>query len=211
MLALHELLLFAMAAFALVITPGPNMLYLISRSISQGRKAGLISLVGVLCGFIFHTFAVSLGLTAIFMAVPTAYYVLKMIGVTYLLYLAWQAVKPSGRSAFDTAHNLPKDSKVKLFQMGFLTNVLNPKAVVFYFSFFPQFMKPEYGSFLQQGIILGLTQMSISFTVNALIVLTAAQVSVWFSQRPAWVKAQRYIAGGILAGLAVKMAVDSGK
>jgi threonine/homoserine/homoserine lactone efflux protein len=211
MLPLHELLIFATAAFGLVITPGPNMLYLISRSISQGRGAGLVSLLGVLSGFIFHTLAVSLGLTAIFMAVPTAYYALKVIGVTYLLYLAWQAVKPNGRSAFETNLNLPKDSNWKLFQMGFLTNVLNPKAVVFYFSFFPQFMKPEYGALFKQGVMLGLTQMSISFTVNALIVLTAAQVSVWFAQRPTWVKAQRYITGSILAGLAVKMALDKGR
>jgi threonine/homoserine/homoserine lactone efflux protein len=200
MLPLHELLIFATAAFGLVITPGPNMLYLISRSISQGRGAGLVSLLGVLSGFIFHTLAVSLGLTAIFMAVPTAYYALKVIGV-----------KPNGRSAFETNLNLPKDSNWKLFQMGFLTNVLNPKAVVFYFSFFPQFMKPEYGALFKQGVMLGLTQMSISFTVNALIVLTAAQVSVWFAQRPTWVKAQRYITGSILAGLAVKMALDKGR
>src|SRR5947208_517672 len=90
----HERPLFAAAAFGMVLSPGPNMVYLISRSISQGRRAGCISLLGVVTGFLFHIVAAAAGLTAIFLAVPLAYTLLKYAGAAYLLWLAWQAVRP---------------------------------------------------------------------------------------------------------------------
>ncbi|MBC7902172.1 MAG: LysE family translocator, partial [Gemmatimonadaceae bacterium] len=176
MIPFNELLLFALAAFVLVISPGPNMIYLISRSITQGKSAGLISLAGVICGFLFHILLVSFGLTALLFAVPLAYTVLKTLGVLYLLYLAYQAVKPNSRGIFETDKNLSKDPPRKLFLIGFLTNVLNPKVAVFYLSFFPQFIKLEYGSVLAQSMQLGITQVCISFTVNLLIVLSAARL-----------------------------------
>ena len=129
MIPFNELLLFALAALVLVISPGPNMIYLISRSITQGRKAGLISLAGVVCGFLFHIILVSFGLTAILFAVPYAYTVLKTMGVVYLLYLAWQAIKPGSKGVFETKKDLPDDKPAKLFRMGFFTNMLNPKVV----------------------------------------------------------------------------------
>lgn len=211
MIPVKELLFFALAAFGLVISPGPNMIYLISRSITQGRKAGLISLIGVICGFLFHIVMVSVGLTAVLMAVPMAYSILKTLGVIYLLYLAFQAVKPNGKGMFETRSDLKEDNAVKLFSMVFFTNVLNPKVAVFYLSFFPQFIKPEYGSILSQSLQLGLTQISVSFTVNAIIVLSAVKTSAWFAQNPAWVKVQKWFMAGILAGLALKMAVSKSK
>src|SRR5262245_63603881 len=96
-----DLLLFAGAALLMGLTPGPNMIYLLSRSICQGRKAGVISLFGVATGFLVHMFAAALGLTALFMAIPLAYEVLKWAGAIYLLYLAWQSVKPGARSPFE--------------------------------------------------------------------------------------------------------------
>src|SRR5688500_5088672 len=124
MLPIQDLLLFALAAFVLVISPGPNMIYLISRSITQGRKAGLISLAGVICGFLFHIVLVSFGLTAILFAVPFAFAILKTLGVGYLFYLAWQAVKPNGKTIFEARKDLTDDKPGKLFRIGFFTNVL---------------------------------------------------------------------------------------
>lgn len=211
MIPVKDLLFFALAAFGLVISPGPNMIYLISRSITQGRKAGLISLTGVICGFLFHIVMVSAGLTAVLLAVPVAYSILKTLGVFYLLYLAIQAVKPGSKGIFEMRSDLKEARSVKLFSMGFFTNVLNPKVAVFYLSFFPQFIKPEYGSILLQSLQLGLTQISVSFTVNAIIILSAARTAVWFAQNPAWIKIQKWFMAGILAGLALKMAFSKSK
>ena len=95
--------------------------------------------------------------------------------------------------------------------MGFLTNVLNPKIAVFYLSIFPQFVSPEHGSVFQQSILLGLTQISVSFTVNLLIALFAGSLSAWLVGRPRWLVAQRYVMGGVLAGLAVRLVSEQRK
>lgn len=207
MIPLNELLLFAGAALLMVLTPGPNMIYLISRSISQGRKAGVISLFGVIAGFLVHMFAASVGLTALFLAVPLAYEILKWVGALYLLWLAWQAIRPGAQSPFE-AKNLPFDSPSKLFLMGFLTNVLNPKIAVFYLAIFPQFISSQHDSVFLQSIALGLTQISVSFSVNLLIVLLAAAIASWFSRNPTWLAVQRYFMGFVLAALAVRLAIE---
>lgn len=209
MLPLNNLLLFALAALGLVLSPGPNMIYLISRSITQGRRAGLLSLAGILTGFFVHIFLVSFGLTAVFMAIPVAYELLRWLGIGYLLYLAWEAIKPGSVSPFET--RLPHDSDSKLFRMGFLTNALNPKVAVFYVSFFPQFTDPAYGSLLIQNLQLGLTQLTVATVGDLLIVLLAARVARWFRARPAFIRVQKWITAGILTSLAVRMAVDKGK
>ena len=206
MLPIQELLIFAFAAFTLAISPGPNMIYLISRTISQGKRAGLLSLMGVICGFLMHIALVSFGLTALLLAVPLAYIVLKWIGVSYLLYLAWQAVKPSAKSLFETT-TLPDDSDGRLFSIGFLTNALNPKMAVFYLSLFPQFIHPEYGSPLLQSLLLGLTQIIISFSVNFMVISTAGLAANFFKEKPQFIRIQKWFMGGILTALAVRMAL----
>jgi threonine/homoserine/homoserine lactone efflux protein len=211
MIPFNELLLFMLMAFGLVITPGPNMLYLISRSIVQGRKAGIISLTGIITGFFFHIVMVSFGLTAVLFAVPMAYTILKSLGVLYLLYMAYQSVKPNSVSIFEAQKDLPIDKPSKLFSMGFLTSMLNPKVAVFYVSFFPQFIKIEHGSVLTQSLELGFTQVCVSFSVNLLIVLTAAKTAEWFNKNPFWVRIQKWFMASVLTGLAFKMALDKGK
>lgn len=207
MIPLNELLLFAGAALLMVLTPGPNMIYLISRSICQGRKAGFISLLGVIAGFLVHMLAAAIGLTALFLAVPLAYEVLRWAGAAYLLYLAWQAVKPGARSPFE-ARQLPEDPPARLFLMGFLTNLLNPKIAVFYLSIFPQFVSKEHGSVFTQSIVLGLTQITVSFIINLCIALSAASLASWFVRNPRWLAAQRFLMGFVLAGLAVRLAAE---
>jgi len=210
MIPTQDLLIFAAACLLMVLTPGPNMIYLISRSICQGRKAGVTSLLGVVAGFFVHMFAAAVGLTAVFLAVPMAYEALKWAGALYLLWMAWQAVRPGARSPFE-AQELAPDSSSKLVMMGFMTSVLNPKVAVFYLSVFPQFISPEHGSMFTQSIVLGLTQISVSFTVNLLIALFASGIAVWFVRNPLWLAVQRYVMGCVLAALAVRLMLEQRK
>lgn len=207
MIPIGELALFALAALVMVLTPGPNMIYLLSRSLAQGRSAGVISLFGVAAGFLVHMFAAAAGLTAVFMTVPLAYDALRWLGALYLGWLAWQALRPGARSPFET-RALPVDSNARLFAMGFLTNALNPKIAVFYLSVFPQFVRPEHGSVLAQSLTLGFVQIAVSFAVNLTIILSAAQLAVWFTKNPLWLGVQRWIMGCVLGGLAVRLALD---
>lgn len=199
---------FALVALAMVLTPGPNMIYLISRAICQGRMAGLISLGGIALGFMLYLLCAAAGITAIFMSVPLAYDVLRIAGAIYLLYLAWQALKPGGRSPFQV-RDLPADSPRRLFGMGLFTSLLNPKIAILYVSLLPQFIQPEHGSVLLQSLVLGLTQITISVSVNALIVFMAGSVALFFAARPSWQVVQRWLMGTVLAGLAVRMATES--
>lgn len=204
MIPVNDLLFFAGAALLMVLTPGPNMIYLVSRSICQGRLAGVISLFGVISGFLVHMFAAAVGLTTMFLAVPLAYELLKWTGAAYLLWMAWQSVRPGASSLFE-AKAVPYDAPRKLFLMGFLTNVLNPKIAVFYLSVFPQFVSPGHGSVFLQSIVLGMTQIGVSFSGNLLIALFAAHLASWFAGNPRWVSVQRYVMGCVLAGLAVRL------
>lgn len=199
---------FALIALGMVLTPGPNMVYLISRSICQGPMAGLISLGGVALGFVFYMLCAAFGITALVMAVPYAYDALRIGGAVYLLYLAWQAVKPGGRSPFQVK-DLPQDSPRKLFAMGFVTNLLNPKIAVMYLSLLPQFVQPDHGSVLAQSLALGTTQIIISITVNAMIALAAGSIAGFLSSRPSWLIVQRWLMGTVLAGLAIRMATEA--
>lgn len=205
---LASLLAFAAISLGMVLTPGPNMVYLISRSICQGRTAGLISLGGVALGFVFYMICAALGITALVMAVPFAYDALRFAGAAYLLYLAWQALKPGGRSPFQL-RDLPADGPRKLFLMGFLTNLLNPKIAVMYLSLLPQFISPENGSVLAQSLILGLTQIVISISVNALIAIGAGSIAVFLARRPVWAVVQRWLMGTVLAALAARMMAEA--
>lgn len=204
---LSNILAFAAISLGLVLTPGPNMVYLISRSICQGRLAGLISLGGVALGFVFYMLCAALGITALVMAVPFAYDALRIAGALYLLYLAWQALKPGGRSPFHVREL--KDGPRKLFLMGFLTNLLNPKIAIMYLSLLPQFISPEQGSVLAQSLTLGMVQITISVGVNALIALAAGSIALFLSQRPTWSIIQRWLMGTVLAGLAVRMLTEA--
>ena len=205
-----SLLTFALVALGMVLTPGPNMIYLISRSICHGRRSGLVSLGGVALGFVFYMLCAAFGITALIFAVPYAYDALRISGVVYLLYLAWQAVKPGGRSVF-AVRDLPADSGRKLFVMGFITNLANPKIAIMYLSLLPQFISPGHGSILTQSLVLGGTQALISVAVNALIVVMAGQVSLFLAGRPLWQQFQRWLMATVLAGMAVKIAFEARK
>ncbi|MBN9412194.1 MAG: LysE family translocator [Burkholderiales bacterium] len=207
MIPAHDLLLFAGAAVLIALTPGPNMIYVTSRSISQGRRAGVTSLLGVIVGFLAHMFAAAAGLTALFLAVPLAYEILKWAGAAYLLWMAWQAVKPGASSPFEM-RSLPPDSPRRLFAMGLITNLLNPKIAVFYLAVFPQFVSPAHGSVFAQSLVLGFIQIVSSFAVNFTLVMCAGGLAGWFARHPVWMAVQRWVTGSVLAALAVRLALE---
>jgi len=197
----------ALVALGLVLTPGPNMIYLVSRSITQGRRAGLVSLLGVAVGFVVYLTAASAGLATIFVAVPVAYTALKLAGAAYLLYLAWQAIRPGGTAVF-APKPLPPDSPRRLFTMGLVTNLLNPKIAVLYVSLLPQFIDPHGGSVALQSLQLGAAQIVVALTVNCLIVVFASSLACFLAERPLWLRIQRYLMAGVLGALAVRLATE---
>lgn len=201
---------FAAVALAMVLTPGPNMAYLVSRTICQGRAAGLVSLGGVGIGFVVYVLLAGFGITALLLAVPLAYDALRLAGAAYLGWMAWNALRPGGASPFQM-RALPADSHRRLFSMGLLTSLLNPKVAALYLSLLPQFIDPAGGNIFGQTVLLGMTQIAISLTVNALIVLTAGAVSAFLAGRPFWTLVQRWLMGTVLAALAVRMAIDTGR
>src|SRR6478672_10147289 len=203
---LSSLLGFALVSLGMVLTPGPNMIYLISRSITQGPAAGIVSLSGVALGFVFYMLCAAFGITALLFAVPYAYDALRFAGAAYLLWLAWQALKPNGRSPFQVK-KLKVDGPRKLFAMGFVTNLLNPKIAMLYLALLPQFIDPTAGSVLTQSLALGSIQIVIS--VNAMIALAAGSIALFLGTRPTWLLLQRWLMGTVLAGLAVKMAFEA--
>jgi threonine/homoserine/homoserine lactone efflux protein len=206
--AIGTLLAFAALALGMVLTPGPNMIYLISRSVCQGRVAGLMSLAGVACAFVVYLLAAAFGITALLFAVPYAYDALRLAGAAYLAWLAWTTLRPGGRSPFHI-HDLPVDRPARLFSMGFLTSLLNPKVALLYLSLLPQFIDPAQGHIFAQAMILGAVQIATSVSVNGAIVMTAAAIASFLAARPTWLIVQRWLMGSVLASLAVRMATDA--
>ncbi|GAA4525695.1 LysE family translocator [Amycolatopsis samaneae] len=191
----------------MVLTPGPNMVYLVSRSISQGRMAGLLSLTGTAVGFLVYMTMANLGLAVVFVAVPWLYMGFKAAGAGYLGYLAWQALRPGGRGLFEP-RALARDSAGRLFRMGLLTNLLNPKAAIMYLALIPQFVDPGRGHTTAQGFVLGGVQFTVSMAVNATIVVAAGAVASLIARRPSWAVWQRRITGTLLGAVAVLLAKE---
>lgn len=197
----------ALVALGLVLTPGPNMAYLTSRAVSQGRRAGLVSLLGVGAGFLVYLLAAVAGVAAIFAVVPALYTGLKLAGAAYLLFIAWRSFRPR-LPTVGASTTLPPDSHARLFTMGLVTNLLNPKIAILYVSLLPQFVDPAAGSVATQSLVLGSVQITVAMTVNAIIVVTAGSFAARLTARPGWLRAQRLISGTVLAGLAVRIATD---
>lgn len=201
----HAALGMALTALGMVLTPGPNMVYLVSRCISQGRLAGLVSLSGTFVGFVVYLTMANVGLAVVFLSVPWLYIALKAIGAAYLGYLAWRALRPGGHGLFEP-RALGRESRWRLFRTGLLTNLLNPKAAVMYLALIPQFVDPARGRTALQGFALGSIQITVSMVVNAGIVLAAASIASFLQHRATWATWQRRVTGTLLGGVAVLLA-----
>jgi threonine/homoserine/homoserine lactone efflux protein len=198
-------LVFAALSLGLAATPGPNMLYLVSRSLAQGTGAGMISLVGCQAGSFFIMLCAAAGLTAVLFTIPYAWDALRLGGAAYLLFLAWQCVRPGGQPVF-SARPLPREGNARLFGIGFATAALNPKVALFYVAVLPPFLDPARGDVFLQAAILGAVQIVVCTAFDAALVWGSAGVSRFLGTRPSWMAAQRWILGGALALLAVKLA-----
>lgn len=197
--------LYAVAVLLLVLTPGPVWIYLLSRTLAQGRRAGYFSLVGVAMGVIVHVFLAAAGLSAFVLAIPGAFNALKLAGAAYLLWLALSTLRGGGFTFAPQA--LPPVADRVLFRQGMAASVLNPKVAVFYLSLFPQFIDPNAGSVFGQSLVLGVVHISISLVFDALLVTVAALLSAWFVQRTGWLRLQRWFLGSAFGVLAVWLAL----
>jgi threonine/homoserine/homoserine lactone efflux protein len=168
----------------------------------------MMSLVGTFVGFAAYMIMANVGLAAVFIVVPWLYTGVKLAGAAYLIYLAWKNLKPGGMSVFET-RELPRDSRAKLFRMGLLTNLLNPKAAIMYLALIPQFIRPAAGNVMVQGFILGGVQITVSMLVNSAIIGAAGGMAVFLRTRPSWMKWQRWVTGSLLGAVGIKLAIDA--
>jgi threonine/homoserine/homoserine lactone efflux protein len=206
-IAVPTLALFAGAALALALTPGPDMLFCLSRSIGQGRQAGFASLLGILAGCYVWAVATALGLASLIALMPAAYHAIRLAGAAYLAWLAWQAFTgPDGLVVAGAAGATPLP---RLFGQGLVTNLLNPKVALFFLALFPQFVDPTRGSTFWQILILASVLNVIGFCVNGAVILAAGRFAEWLGRRPGVARFQRWFMGTVFGGLALRLAIDT--
>src|SRR3982074_2969790 len=204
---LSTLAFFAVACLALTASPGPDMLLIASRSISQGKGSGFATLAGIQVGTYCHALAAALGLSQLFFVVPIAYDVVRYAGAAYLLYLAWQTFRSPGTVLPPTA-GLRRYPIGSVFRQGLLTNLLNPKMALFVLALFPQFVDPSAGSVAVQIMLLATVLNLIGFVVNGIVIMTASRLGRAFSGRSRLRRAPQFLLGTVFAGLAVRLALD---
>jgi threonine/homoserine/homoserine lactone efflux protein len=207
---LATLLLFATACIALTATPGPDMLLIASRSVSQGHRAGFATLAGIQVGTYAHALAVALGLSQLFLVVPVAYDVVRWVGAAYLLYLAWTTIRaaPATHDATE-ASNLPQRSLTRMFTEGLLTNLLNPKMVLFMLALLPQFIKPEAGNVALQILVLATVLNAIGLVVNGAVILLAKRIRHRMIGGGQRARLSHYLLASVFAGLACRLAFSN--
>lgn len=208
MIDLSTLALFAVACLALTVSPGPDMLLIASRSISQGKGSGFSTLAGIQVGTFCHALAAALGLSQLFLVVPIAYDVVRYAGAAYLLYLAWKTFRANG-TAFAPSGTERLHPIGAMFRQGLLTNLLNPKMALFVLALFPQFVRPEAGSVALQIMVLATVLNLIGLVVNGIVIVTASRLGRLFAGRGRWRRLPQMFLATVFAGLAVRLAFDS--
>jgi threonine/homoserine/homoserine lactone efflux protein len=198
-------LIYCAACVALALTPGPNLLLLVTRTLAQGRRAGLLTLAGTQTGLSFHIAAVAFGLAALIAALPLAYDAIRVAGALYLAVLAVQTWRE--RDA-DVGRAAPVIPAARLYRDGVMSSVLNPKIALFELALLPQFVDPARGSVLAQTLILGVTQFVIVFPFDAGCVLAAASVRRAFERHGRFARWSRRALAGVFAALALRLALD---
>lgn len=202
----QTLLVFSAAALALVVTPGPDMLLVLSRSVCQGTAAGIMSVLGFCVGTYCHALAAGLGLSSFLLAVPWAYNALRFAGAMYLLWLAWQAFRSKGASL--ALQKLEPASLGKVFQQALFTNILNPKVILFFIALFPQFVVPAKGAVLPQVVVLATILNAIGATFNSGVAVAAGRAGQWLSSHPRFARFQQQLLAGVFSLLALRLIVD---
>ena len=202
----HHLLAFAITAFIIIVVPGPSVLFIVGRALAVGRREAVLTMVGNTLGAAVMLVLIALGLGTLIAASAIALTVVKLGGAAYLAWLAWGMLRPGGRSLFET-RSLAPESDRRLFGMGLLTNLLNPKIALMYAALLPQFLDPAAGAPWAQFVQLGAVQIVVAVGVNGLIVLAAASVARFLAARPRAMTLQRWVAGSLLGAFAVRTAL----
>ena len=206
----HDLLLFILAALVLLLIPGPAVLYIVARSVEQGRRAGLASSAGIATGGLAHVVAATLGLSALLVSSAEAYSVVKYAGAAYLFYLGIKKLRE--RPASD--HELTQVQALPLravYAQGVLVNVLNPKTAIFFFAFLPQFVSPARGHVSLQFFALGMLFTMMGFTSDTVWALTAGSAARWLRRNRTFIRNQHYISGTVYLGLGLATAVSGSR
>lgn len=196
---------FVLAVLVICVTPGPDMLYILTHGISQGTRAGLLSAVGMSAGMGCHTVAVALGVATLVQSSTVAYELLRYAGAAYLLYLAWQSLRDTSGPDLDGSRQAVPLPTV--FRRAALTNLLNPKIVLFYLAFLPQFVPPSASRPGLQLLVLGLMFTVLGLAVDCLIALLSGRIGTRLRERPGSGFWLNKLAGVVFIGLAVKVAI----
>jgi len=198
-----QLALFLAASLVLLATPGPAVLYIVARSLEQGRRAGIISVLGIHAGTLVHIAAAALGLSAALLTSVSAFMAVKYAGAAYLVYLGLH--KLLAREVRRPQASGPR-SQQSVFLQGVLVNVLNPKTALFFLAFLPQFVDVSRGSVALQILLLGTVFVVLGILCDGAWALLAGSAGNWLSRRPAFLRAERYVTGGVLVGLGLAAA-----
>ncbi|MEO0758647.1 MAG: LysE family translocator [Cyanobacteria bacterium J06648_16] len=198
-------LLFFSAAVALNLAPGPDLIYILSRTVAQGQTIGLASSLGVCTGALFHVVAAALGLSAILATSAVAFSIVKYVGAAYLFYLGLQALRSKGAQLTAPSADIPDGSPWQAFKQGMLVDILNPKVAIFFMAFLPQFVRAEAGSTALQIIGLGLLVILVALVIEAGFVLIAARVTALFRNNPRLSTWLDRVLGSILIGLGFRL------
>jgi len=204
------LILFAAAASILVFTPGPNTLFIIARSVQQGRTAGIVSSLGVEVGTLVHVIAAALGISALLMSSALAFNIVKYAGAAYLIFLGLKTLLTREKNA--VVETGEETNLSRAFSQAVFVNVLNPKSAIFFFAFLPQFIDAERGAVATQIFCLGLVVVVLGFTSGSIYSLLAGSAGNLLRGNLKFLRAQRYFAGSVYLGLGVTTALTgSGK
>jgi threonine/homoserine/homoserine lactone efflux protein len=199
-----SLVLFVSAAVVLLVIPGPAVFYVTSRSIGQGRSAGLVSALGIGVGTLVHGAAATVGLSALLMSSATAFGVVKYLGAAYLIYLGVQKLRRE--ESLDVLAEPSRSKLSRVFGQGIIVNILNPKTALFFFSFLPQFADASRGNVALQILFLGTLFAVMGITSDSLWALFAGTVAQHLKRNARWLNTQRYVSGGMLISLGVATA-----
>jgi threonine/homoserine/homoserine lactone efflux protein len=201
---------FAVAATLLLLAPGPAVLYIVARSVEQGRIAGLVSVFGITTGTLVHVLASTLGLSALLASSAVAFAVVKYAGAGYLIYIGVRRIlKRTETPAAQQA--LPARSLGRLYRDGFIVNVLNPKTALFFLAFLPQFVDPARGAAPFQIAFLGLLFTLMGLTSDGLYALVAGTAGAWVKRHSRYTDWERYVTGSVFIGLGLTAALAGGR
>jgi threonine/homoserine/homoserine lactone efflux protein len=206
---LSRFVVFVAAALVLLVTPGPAVLYIVARSIDQGRRAGLMSVLGVALGSMFHVTAAALGLSALLASSAVAFQSVKYVGAAYLIFLGVRKLlQPAKAAAASASRPL---SGYRIFCQGVLVNILNPKTALFFFAFLPQFVNVSRGRVAQQVLFLGATFVLLGLSSDGMWALLAGAVGNRLKPSASLVRTQRYFAGSVYIGLGLATAFSGSR